>query len=294
MAETLTVNDTPQQEGLTAEEQDSLQVGEQLAEQQGELLAGKYKNAEELEQAYVELQKKLGDKDDDVSQEEGQGNEDQEVEAKEETEEKDWSNPDSRYDDGKLNYEAVTNDYGETLSNLFKEKGVDPYPICEEFWKNNGQIPQEMHDQLTGAGLSKVVVDAYLQGRAKEYGMNSDLNQADIDSIKNSVGGEKQYEQLMTWAGKTLSEDAQNSFDNLIQSGDKGSIQLAINGLVAQYQNDAGYEGRMLQGKPSKTNTDVYQSQAQLVAAMSDPRYDNDPAYRQAVVAKLDRSDLKF
>ena len=81
MSETLTVNDTPQQEGLTAEEQDSLQVGEQLAEQQGELLAGKYKNAEELEQAYVELQKKLGDKDD-VSQEEGQGNENQEEEAK--------------------------------------------------------------------------------------------------------------------------------------------------------------------------------------------------------------------
>ena len=290
MAETLTVNDTPQQEGLTAEEQDSLQVGEQMAEQQEQLLAGKYKNAEELEQAYVELQKKLGDNDGVQEGEQAP----QEVDAKDETEEKDWSDPDNRYDDGKLNYEAVTKDYGETLSNLFQEKGVDPYPICEEFWKNNGQIPQEMHAQLTGAGLSKVVVDAYLQGRAKEYGMNSDLNQADIDSIKNSVGGEKQYEQLMTWAGKNLSEDAQNSFDNLIQSGDKGSIQLAINGLVAQYQNDAGYEGRMLQGKPSKTNTDVYQSQAQLVAAMSDPRYDNDPAYRRAVVEKLDRSDLQF
>ena len=59
MAETLTVNDTPQQENLTAEEQDSLQVGEQMAEQQGELLAGKYKNAEDLEKAYVELQKKI-------------------------------------------------------------------------------------------------------------------------------------------------------------------------------------------------------------------------------------------
>ena len=71
-------------------------------------------------------------------------------------------------------------------------------------------------------------------------------------------------------------------------------IYLAITGLVAQYQNDAGDEGRRLQGKPSKTNTDVYQSQAQLVAAMSDPRYDKDPAYRQAVIAKLDRSDLQF
>ena len=292
MSETLTVNDTPQQEGLTAEEQDSLQVGEQMAEQQDQLLAGKYKNAEELEQAYVELQKKLGDKDD-VSQEGEQ--ETQEVEAKDETEKPEFSDDVDRYaEDGSVNYEAVSQDYGETISNLFKEKGVDPYPICETFWKNNGQIPQEMHDQLTGAGLSKVVVDAYLQGRAKEYGMNADINQKDIDGIKQSVGGEKAYDSLMTWAGQNLSQDSINSFDNLINTGDAGSIQLAVNGLVAQYQNDAGYEGRMLQGKASKTSTDVYQSQAQLVAAMSDPRYDNDPAYRQDVIAKLDRSDLQF
>ena len=151
-----------------------------------------------------------------------------------------------------------------------------------------------MHDQLTGAGIAKEAVDAYLSGRAKEMGMNSDLNQADIDAIKNSVGGERAYESLMTWAGQNLSQDSINSFDNLINTGDAASIQLAVDGLVAKYQNDAGYEGRMLQGKPSKTSTDVYQSQAQLVAAMSDPRYDNDPAYRQEVIAKLDRSDLQF
>ena len=292
MSETLTVNDAPQQEGLTAEEQDSLQVGEQMAEQQEQLLAGKYKNAEELEQAYVELQKKLGENDG-VSQE---GREEtQEVEAKEETEKPEFTDDAERYkEDGSVNYEAVSQDYGETISNLFKEKGVDPYPICETFWKNNGQIPQEMHDQLTGAGLSKVVVDAYLQGRAREYGMNADLNQKDIDGIKQSVGGERAYESLMTWAGQNLSQDSINSFDNLINTGDAASIQLAVDGLVAKYQNDAGYEGRMLQGKPSKTSTDVYQSQAQLVAAMSDPRYDNDPAYRQEVIAKLDRSDLQF
>jgi len=290
MAETLTVNDTPQQEGLTAEEQDSLQVGEKMAEEQGELLAGKYKNAEELEQAYVELQKKLGDKD--GLQEEGQ--ETQEVDT-EESEKTEFSDQAERYqEDGSLNYEAVTQDYGETLSNLFKEKGVDPYPICEEFWKNNGQIPQEMHDQLTGAGLSKVAVDAYLAGRAQQYGMNSQVNQSDIDSIQQSVGGKQQYESLMNWAADNLSQDSINSFDNLVNTGDPNSIQLAVNGLLAQYQNDAGYEGRMLQGKPAKTNTDVYQSQAQLVAAMSDPRYENDPAYRQEVIAKLDRSDLQF
>ena len=64
MAETLTVDTTPQTEtiteNLTQDEQDSLAVGEKLVEQQEQLLAGKYKDAAELEKAYVELQKKLG------------------------------------------------------------------------------------------------------------------------------------------------------------------------------------------------------------------------------------------
>ena len=68
MVETLTVDPTPvaevagEVEGvqLTAEEQDSLQVGEGIQEQQEQLLAGKYKDAESLEKAYIELQKKLG------------------------------------------------------------------------------------------------------------------------------------------------------------------------------------------------------------------------------------------
>ena len=63
MAETLTYDagtDTETtEENLTSDEQDSLQVGEAMLEQQEELLAGKYKNAQELESAYVELQKKL-------------------------------------------------------------------------------------------------------------------------------------------------------------------------------------------------------------------------------------------
>ena len=284
MAETLTVNDTPQQEGLTAEEQDSLQVGEEMAEQQGELLAGKYKNAEDLEKAYVELQKKLGENDG-VSQE---GQETQEVETEESDE------PQLYKEDGSVNYESVNKDYGETLSTLFKEKNVDPYSIAEHFYKNNGQITEEMHNQLTGAGIAKEAVDAYLSGRAQDMGMNSQIAQTDINTIYQSVGGENQYKTLMTWASENLSQDSINSFDNLVNTGDANSIQLAVNGLVAQYQNDRGYEGRMLTGKAAQTNTDVYKSQAQLVEAMGDPRYDKDPAYRQAVIAKLDRSDLQF
>ena len=69
MAETLTVDSTPDAEivgeeagvQLTAEEKDSLQLGEKMVDQQEKLLAGKYKDAEALEKAYIDLQKKFGE-----------------------------------------------------------------------------------------------------------------------------------------------------------------------------------------------------------------------------------------
>ena len=85
MAETLTYDagtDTvTTEENLNADEQDSLQVGEAMVEQQEQLLAGKYKNAEELESAYVELQKKLGDRG---KEEKEEVTEEEPTEAKEE------------------------------------------------------------------------------------------------------------------------------------------------------------------------------------------------------------------
>ena len=65
MAETLSYDNTPETEVLTAEEQDSLEVGEKLVAEQEQLLAGKYSSAEELESAYLSLQKKLGQTEED-------------------------------------------------------------------------------------------------------------------------------------------------------------------------------------------------------------------------------------
>ena len=71
-------------------------------------------------------------------------------------------------------------------------------------------------------------------------------------------------------------------------------IKLAVLGLKAKYDEANGYEGRMLQGKAPQTSGNVFRSQAELVQAMSDSRYENDPAYRQDVIEKLDRSDMQF
>ena len=94
---------------------------------------------------------------------------------------------------------------------------------------------------------------------------------------------------------KGLFKDAIDAFDSLINSGDVNAVKFAVTGLKAQYEAANGYEGTMVTGKAPKTNTEVFRSQPELVAAMNDPRYDRDPAYRQDVIDKLERSDnLKF
>ena len=265
MAETLTVNTDESTPELTAEEQDSLQVGEKMAEEQGELLAGKYKNAEDLEKAYVELQKKLGDKDG-VSQE---GQETQEVTDESESEE-----PKAEKSEAVSLLEAAN----------------------DEYFSNDNTLSKETLDKISALS-SQELVAAYIE-LAKDNPQNitseADVTTAEINKIQNSVGGEAQYNQLVTWAGNNLSADKIKAFDDLVGTGNSAAIQLGVDALKSAYDAANGYEGRMLTGKAAETRGDVYRSQAQLVKAMSDPRYDNDPAYRQDVIAKLERSDIDF
>ena len=265
MAETLTVNTDESTPELTAEEQDSLQVGEKMAEEQGELLAGKYKNAEDLEKAYIELQKKLGDNDG-VSQE---GQETQEVKDESESEE-----PQAEKSEAYSLIESASDEYyknGETLS-------------AETLEKFKGMSSQDLVD-----GYIQMVKDNPPAAQTE-----ADVTDSQINKIQNSVGGEAQYNKLVTWAGANLSEDKVKAFDDLVGTGNAAAIQLGVDALKSAYDTANGYEGRMLTGKAAETRGDVFRSQAQLVAAMSDPRYDNDPAYRSDVVEKLNRSDLDF
>ena len=86
---TLTYDSTETQEGeLTEEEQNSLEVGEKLAEQQDQMLAGKFKTAEDLEQGYIELQKKLGEPKEEAEAEEKPEAKEEVKEEKPEEEEK--------------------------------------------------------------------------------------------------------------------------------------------------------------------------------------------------------------
>ena len=145
---------------------------------------------------------------------------------------------------------------------------------------------------------SKDLVEAYMKVQDSlpndTQTQEADISTAQINQIKNSVGGEKTYDNIINWASQNLEPNAIEAFDSIVSTGSVEAIQLAISGIKNQYEQANGFEGTMYTGKAASSK-DTFRSQAELVQAMSDPRYENDPAYRQDVVDKLDRSDnLQF
>ena len=120
------------------------------------------------------------------------------------------------------------------------------------------------------------------------------ITDSDINQIKNSAGGEQAYANIINWSKSNLDKSAISAFDQVVETGSIEAIKLAVSGLKAEYDAANGVEGRMVTGKAPTNSGDIYRSQAELVAAMNDPRYDRDPAYRQDVIEKLDRSNLEF
>jgi hypothetical protein len=210
MSETLTSTDAPaDQPELNADEQESLAIAEANEGEQQQLLAGKFDSPQSLEQAYLELQKKLG-------------------ESREEEPEAD-------------------------------EPDEEPEEEEEQEEATEGQLTEDQAQQL--------------------YTM---------------VGGEKAYQSMLEWAGQTLSKEEIEMYDSVMGAGNANSIYFAVQALANKYTEAVGSEGQLLTGRGAAESNAVFRSQSELVQAMNDPRYDNDPAYRSDVMAKLENSDLGF
>jgi len=255
---TLTYDPTPaDQPEFNEAEQEALAIGEQAAADQQQMLAGKFKDAEALEQAYIELQKKLGETDG----EELPVSETDETEQEEEVE-------------------------GSPAQSLITEAST--------MYAETGELTPEVMEQFNSMSSSDIV-NAYMEMQGNLPTASSpDLSESEVNQIKNSAGGEEGYQQLMAWSGENLDPSDVEAFDQLVDSGNSRLIRLAVSGLRAEMEKSVGFDGELATGRAPYQPADVFRSQAEVVDAMSDPRYDRDPAYRQDVFEKLDRSNINY
>ena len=176
MAETLTMEPNVEKtsiDNLSAEEQDSLQVGEQMQEAQDNLLAGKYKNAEELEKGYLELQQKLSNNQE--PQEEGESEEE------------------SQETDGELN----------VLDKVW-EASISGDEFSEE-------LTEEISN-MSPTDIANMYLD-YRQQAENGTAQGRDFSQADVQQLKGVVGGEENYTNMIEWAQGALNDQEIKQFD---------------------------------------------------------------------------------
>ena len=211
MSETLTYTEESSPD-LTPDEQESLKIGEEMQQEQDQLLAGKYKNTEDLEKAYLELQQKLGTPE--------------EPEAEAET----------------------------------TEEPAQPETTEE---------PENEEDVV-------------------------ELTQEDVDFLHDMAGGEESYQSMLKWASSNLTAKEVDMYDSVMDAGNPSAIYFAVQALVAKYGEATGTDGKLLTGGKASDAVAGFRSQAELVSAMNDPRYESDEAYRNDVLEKLERSDLNF
>ena len=213
MAETFTMNETPANpEILNSDEKESLAVADSIEQGEQPLLAGKFKDSQALEQAYVELQKKLGESRDEVQ---------------------------------------APEDEGESAENE----------------------PEDEEDE-----------DEDREGLSEEQ----------AEQLMEMVGGDKAYKSMLDWAADNFSKEEIEMYDGVMESDDPNAIYYAIQALKSRYNDSVGSDGQTLTGRAAADTDDSFKSQAELVAAMSDPRYDQDPAYRNNVMRRLENSDVQF
>ena len=221
--------------------------------------AGKFKSAEDLEKAYLEFQKKLGQKEEGV--EDDSTSDSAPDSAPDSTPEEEQSPVSKRVD-------------------FLKE-------ASDEYYSNDNELKPETIQKLKEMP-SEELIEAYLELQknnpvAKAQPLSDDAAKTIVDS----VGGQDAYNDTLAWASDNLKPEEVAAYDNVVNSGNKDAIFFAVQALNQRYKDSVGFEGQQISGRAPKSTVKGFRSNAELANAISDPRYRNDPAYRYDIEQKL-------
>ena len=167
-------------------------------------------------------------------------------------------------------------------------EGAFDMNALQQEYTENGSLSDKSYKQLEDAGISQDMTNQYIAG---QKALGAQIG----NDVKNTVGGEENYNGMVEWAKTNYSQDQITAYDNAVNSGNIELAKMAAKGLQSDYHNTEGVEGKVYGGKqaaPEGGHGDVFRSNAEVTTAMKDPRYDSDHAFRQDVRDKLERSDL--
>lgn len=189
-------------------------------------------------------------------------------------------------------YAAIEQDHAEE-SQPSAETPEAPPPTPAQFTKfadeftQTGSLSETSYAELEQRfGLQRDYVDLYIAGLQAK--------QADyVKAVHAEVGGEEGFKVVGEWARQSLTPVELAAVERALTSGDRGVATLAARGLFARYQDETGREPQLISGdSPERSGLQPFRSTAEVVKAISDPRYKIDPDYRKEVEDRLSISDV--
>lgn len=163
--------------------------------------------------------------------------------------------------------------------------GLDWNALNTEY-AENGVLSDETYASLEKAGIPRDAVDTYIRGR-----------QSEADAYDNKVfeaaGGVDEYKALIEWAKNSLTQDEKVAFNEAVSSGNAAKAALAVEALTHRRSKTRGTPpANLLNGRGGASGVQPYKSRAEMATDMRNPKYRNDPAFRDTVLARLRESSF--
>jgi hypothetical protein len=220
--------------------------------QSADLIGGKFKSQEDLLKAYEELQKKLG-----------QGEQEEETEGTSEGQEEAAPQDFQALTQAADEYAQGKGLSDDTVKSLAEQLKADPEKFIREY-------------------------EAFYTQNAGRYQQQQQLAQNEANEIMAIAGGPDGYQEMVQWASGNLDPSEVEAFNSITDSGNAPAIRFAVSALKDRYKAAEGFEGQMVSGRTS-SNTGIkpYRSTAELARDIANPLYSTDPAFRTDVEERL-------
>ena len=259
---------------------------EQQAAEEPQLLAGKFKSPQDLEKAYQELQRKLGQRGQDPT-------------VKDSLTDDEPASPTPEQYTPELGKQL----YGDTVATAIEAAEINPLEMAQKV--EAGEDVSSYVDALVQkGGLPREVVQTYLDGVKPQQAAATDsqaaaLSDADVTELKATVGGEEQFQKLSQWAMANFDQQEMADYNAAVNSS-KAAARFALRQLQARASATSGEGAKEPQliggGTPAKT--DAFETQQQAIEAMRKTNsqgkrlYNTDPKYRSWYEKTLARSNF--
>lgn len=163
---------------------------------------------------------------------------------------------------------------------ILENKGFNYADLQKEF-NETGDISETTKAKLIESGISEEMIEGYKEGQKA-------LVEKEITEISQCVGGRETLDEVIKWAANNISDDEKISISQIT---DKNIMQIVLKDLKTRMEEKEGkLPENQISGDGVKITTEVFESQAQMLEAMKDPKYKTDEVYRAKVMKKIHAS----